>query len=126
MTKVDIRRLDSVTTNDTTATQLINENFEALQTAIENTISRDGTTPNFMDANLDLNSYKIINAGTPTDNSDVITKEYFDEYVGDAAEHATAAEQAANRASTAAQAAQGYSTAFKLFQQICYLVKTVR
>ena len=53
MTKVDIRRLDSVTTNDTTATQLINENFEALQEAIENTISRDGTTPNFMDADLD-------------------------------------------------------------------------
>lgn len=111
MTKVDIRRLDSVTTNDTTATQLINENFEALQEAIENTISRDGTTPNFMDADLDLNSYKIINAGTPTNNTDVITKEYFDEYVGDAAGFAEAAEASANRAATAAQAAQGYSTA---------------
>lgn len=111
MTKVDIRRLDSVTTNDTTATQLINENFEALQEAIENTISRDGTTPNFMDADLDLNSYKIINAGTPTNNTDVITKEYFDEHVGDAAGYAAAAENSANRASTAATAAQGYSTA---------------
>lgn len=111
MTKVDIRRLDSVTTNDTTATQLINENFEALQEAIENTISRDGTTPNFMDADLDLNSYKIINAGTPINNTDVITKEYFDEYVGNAAGFAEAAETSANRAATAAQAAQGYSTA---------------
>lgn len=111
MTKVDIRRLDSVTTNDTTATQLINENFEALQEAIENTISRDGTTPNFMDADLDLNSYKIINAGTPTNNTDVITKEYFDEYVGDAASFAEDAEASANRAATSAQAAQGYSTA---------------
>lgn len=110
MTKVNIRRLDSVTTNDTTATRLINENFTALQEAIENTISRDGTTPNFMDADLDLNSYKIINAGTPTNNTDVITKEYFDEYVGDAPGYAAAAEQAANRASTAAQAAQGYSS----------------
>lgn len=111
MTKVNIRRLDSVTANDTTATQLINENFTALQTAIENTVSRDGTTPNFMDANLDLNSYKIINAGTPTDNTDVITKEYFDEYVGDAAGFAEAAENSANRAATSAQVTQGYSTA---------------
>lgn len=111
MTKVNIRRLDSVTANDTTATQLINENFTALQTAIENTVSRDGTTPNFMDANLDLNSYKIINAGTPTDNTDVVTKEYFDEYVGDAAGFAEAAENSANRAATSAQVAQGYSTA---------------
>jgi len=111
MTKVDIRRLDSVTTNDTTATQLINENFEALQEAIENTISRDGTTPNFMDADLDLNSYKIINAGTPTNNTDVITKEYFDEHVGDAAGYSAAAEASANRAAQSAQAAQGYSTA---------------
>lgn len=98
MTKVNIRRLDSVTTNDTTATQLINENFSALQTAIENTISRDGTTPNFMDADLDLNSYKIINAGTPTNNTDVITKEYFDEHVGDAAGYATAAAASATQA----------------------------
>lgn len=111
MTKVAIRTLDSVTNNDTTATQLINENFQALQTAIENTISRDGTTPNFMDANLDLNSYKIINAGTPTNNTDVITKEYFDQNIGDAAGYAEAAEQSANRAATSAQVAQGYSNA---------------
>lgn len=111
MTKVAIRTLDSVTNNDTTATQLINENFTALQTAIENTLSRDGTTPNFMDANLDLNSYKIINAGTPTDNTDVITKEYFDQNVGDAAGYAAAAASSAQQASTFAGSANNYATA---------------
>ena len=111
MTKVDIRRLDSVTTNDTTATQLINENFEALQTAIENTLSRDGSTPNFMDANLDLNSHKIINAGTPTDNADLITKEYFDQNVGDASASAAAAAASAQQAATSAQSASGFATA---------------
>lgn len=111
MTKVAIRTLDSVTNNDTTATQLINENFQALQTAIENTLSRDGTTPNFMDANLDLNSYKIINAGTPTDNTDVITKEYFDQNVGDAAGYAAAAASSAQQASTFASSASSYAAA---------------
>ena len=39
MSKVDIKRLDSVTKNDTTATEQINDNFQALQAAIENTVS---------------------------------------------------------------------------------------
>lgn len=61
MSKVDIKTLDSVTNNDTTATALINDNFKELQKAVENTLSRDGTAPNFMDADLDMNSYRIIN-----------------------------------------------------------------
>lgn len=40
---------------------LINENFEALQTAIQNTLSRDGTSPNQMNANIDMNGYAILN-----------------------------------------------------------------
>ena len=82
MSKVDIKRLDSVTKNDTTATKQINDNFQALQAAIENTVSRDGTVPNYMDADLDLNSYRIINAGDPVGERDVITLKYFEEKTG--------------------------------------------
>ena len=57
--KVQIKRLDSVTHNDTTATKLINDNFKAIQDEIELQLSRDGKEPNFMNANLDMNSYKI-------------------------------------------------------------------
>jgi hypothetical protein len=103
--KVDIRRLDSTTINDTAATALINENFEALQTAIENTLSRDGTTPNYMDADLDLNSYKIINAGDPENDHDVITKGWFDQFVEDASTAAADANAAAARAASSAQTA---------------------
>lgn len=103
--KVDIRRLDSTTINDTAATALINENFEALQTAIENTLSRDGTTPNYMDADLDLNSYKIINAGDPENDHDVITKGWFDQFVEDASTAASDANAAAARAASSAQTA---------------------
>lgn len=103
--KVKIKRLDSVTANDTAATLLINENFQAIQTAIENTLSRDGTTPNFMDTNLDLNSYKIINCGEATDDKDVVTLKYVKDAIGNAAE------DAANAAASAAQAASSAQSA---------------
>lgn len=103
--KVKIKRLDSVTANDTAATLLINENFQAIQTAIENTLSREGTTPNFMDANLDLNSYKIINCGEATDDKDVVTLKYVKDAIGNATE------DAANAAASAAQAASSAQSA---------------
>lgn len=43
----------------------LNANFDLIETAIENTLSRDGTSPNDMFANLDMNGYLIINQGNP-------------------------------------------------------------
>jgi hypothetical protein len=43
------------------STAALNANFDAIETAIENTVSRDGTTPNQMTADLDMNSNGIIN-----------------------------------------------------------------
>lgn len=106
MAKVNILRLDSVTNNDTTATSSINTNFQAIQQAMENTLSRDGKTPNFMDADLDMNSYRIINAGAPENDTDVITKGWFDQYVDDAAAASATATAAADRAEGSAQTAQ--------------------
>ena len=34
-----------------------NANHTLIETAVENTLSRDGTAPNTMSANLDMNSY---------------------------------------------------------------------
>lgn len=110
MTKVEIKRLDSVTANDTTATLLINDNFKAIQDALENTLSRDGTTPNFMDANLDLNSYKIINSGEATDDNDVVTLKLVKDAIGTATESAEAAANSAKQAATSAQSAQVSAT----------------
>jgi hypothetical protein len=47
----------------------LNDNFDAIETAIENTLSRDGTTPNEMEANLDMNGYSILNAGSVSASS---------------------------------------------------------
>jgi len=40
----------------------LNENFENLQNGFENTLSLDGSTPNALQADLDLNGNDIINA----------------------------------------------------------------
>lgn len=41
-----------------------NTNNGLIEAALENTLSRDGSSPNPMLANLDMNSYDILNAGT--------------------------------------------------------------
>jgi len=43
---------------------LLNEEFTKIQTALENTLSRDGSTPNSMSADLDMNSNDMINIST--------------------------------------------------------------
>jgi len=47
-----------------------NANYTLIETALENTLSRDGTTPNAMGANLDMNSNRVINLPAPVANSD--------------------------------------------------------
>ena len=39
----------------------LNENFTNIQTAFDNTLSLDGSTPNAMQADLDLNDYDLLN-----------------------------------------------------------------
>ena len=110
MTKVDIKRLDSVTKNDTTATERINDNFKALQEAIENTLSRDGTGPNYMDADLDMNSYRIINSSDPVEDNDIVNLKYVEERIGGAVEASKTAVASATQAANSAQSALVSST----------------
>lgn len=63
--------LDAVTSGYA-SNVLLNSNFDVLETAFENTLSRDGTGPNFMQAQLDLNSNRIINVGSPVAQSDAV------------------------------------------------------
>lgn len=43
-------------------TPTINNNFDSLRNAFDNTLSLDGSTPNAMGADLDMNGNDIINA----------------------------------------------------------------
>src|SRR4030066_394481 len=47
------------------STTALNDNFDLIETALENTLSRDGTGPNQMEASLDMNGNLILNQGNP-------------------------------------------------------------
>lgn len=55
------------------SSEKMNENFQAIEEAIENTVSRDGTVPNTMVSDFDMNNYRIINLLPATSNHEPIT-----------------------------------------------------
>lgn len=60
MAKLNLNNLGNLE-NQATAVGIINSNNAATQAALENTLSRDGSSPNVMNAQLDMNSNRIIN-----------------------------------------------------------------
>lgn len=48
----------------------INANSDAIEAAMENTLSRDGTSPNTMLADLDMNSHSVVNLPAPVNAND--------------------------------------------------------
>lgn len=60
MAKLVLNDIDSLA-NTASAKQALNENFTDIEAAIENTLSRDGTTPNQMQADIDMNSNDLLN-----------------------------------------------------------------
>ena len=54
------------------ATDTINNNFTNVRDSFDNTLSRDGSTPNAMEADLDLNSNDILNVNQITANEFII------------------------------------------------------
>jgi hypothetical protein len=64
MSKITLTNLVNLQ-NETTAVNAINTNNATLQTALDNTLSRDGTIPNTMGANLDMNNNQILNLPAP-------------------------------------------------------------
>jgi hypothetical protein len=57
-------------TNGYSAAVRINANNDLIEAAIEKTLSRDGTTPNQMESDLDMNGYHIKNLGSPVSATD--------------------------------------------------------
>src|SRR5258705_9148256 len=64
MTKITLTDLVNLQ-NETTAVNAINANNTTIETAFDNTLSRDGTQPNTMGAALDMNSHQILNLPAP-------------------------------------------------------------
>jgi hypothetical protein len=73
MAKLTLNDIGNITGNPTSAEQALNANFTLIEEAIENTLSRDGTTPNALEASLDANSHRIVNLPYALSNTEPVT-----------------------------------------------------
>lgn len=76
MAKVVLNDVGSILT----AANTINANNQRIEDAIENTLSRDGTAPNEMNANLDMNNYRIYNLPVPVTDTEPVRKYELDNF----------------------------------------------
>jgi len=78
--KIDpLSNLAGSLSNEQAVSTTINSNMEKITNAINNTLSLDGSTPNSMQADLDMNGMHILNIATPVNSSDPVTKAYADQ-----------------------------------------------
>lgn len=73
-----ISLLNLSNTQASTIVSNTNANNAALIAALNNTLSRDGSAPNQMQAFLDMNSFKIINLPVPTTATEPVRKDQLD------------------------------------------------
>lgn len=93
------------------STTTLNANFEALKDAFSNTLSLDGSTPNSLSADLDINGNDIINIGNLTDNAgntlDIVA---LNVHITKASNFADESENWAQKIDGEAVATEGYSS----------------
>lgn len=110
-----------VTQSETSKVTAINANSAAIEAALENTLSRDGTTPNEMESDLDMNSNRILNLAEAVDDTEPVRKAEFDEvqaFVTDLTNAIADAAASAAAAAASALAAQNASSSYQGFQTI--------
>lgn len=61
--------------NENTVTSAVNSNNSRIEDGFDNTLSRGGQAPNYMAAELDMNSNRIINLGAPESDLDAVRYE---------------------------------------------------
>lgn len=101
--KVELNTLSQVVHKEQAFLTALNENFDRIQEAINDTLSRSGVIPNQMEAPLDMNGQRIINAGTALEDNDVITKAYIEELIQDVQDAVTRADELINQAIAAVE-----------------------
>lgn len=74
MTKVVLSHVGSLI-EATTAKATINADMDAIETAFDNTLSRDGSAPNQMEASIDMNSNRILNLAAPISDGEPVRLE---------------------------------------------------
>jgi len=70
MAKLTLTDLTQLSSNETSAVTAINNNNTAIEAALELTLTRSGTAPNTLTADLDMNSKKLLNVAAGTGAAD--------------------------------------------------------
>ena len=78
LTLTDVANLQ----NESTVVTTLKQNNDATEAALDNTLSRDGTSPNQMLSNLDMNNYKIINLPDALTDQEPATYSQLQEAIG--------------------------------------------
>lgn len=78
ITLTNVANLD----NPASAVTIINNNSQVIQTAFDNTLSRDGTTPNQMAAPIDMNSNRVMNLPAPATANEPLRLADLNSFVG--------------------------------------------
>jgi hypothetical protein len=81
MTKIVLNDIASLT-NEQSALTLLNSNSAIIETASDNTLSRDGTAPNHMLADLDMNSNDILNLPEPINPTSPLRLQDLSDFLG--------------------------------------------
>lgn len=115
MAKLTLTDLASLQ-NETSVITTINNNNDAIEQAMEKTLTRDGTSPNSLSAQLDMNTNKIINLAKGTTTGEALEYSQLQEKVDDintiynqavtAKNQAQAAQSGAELAESNAEAAE--------------------
>jgi hypothetical protein len=67
--------------NESSVVDTINDNNAAIAAALENTLSRDGTLPNSLTSDFDVNSFRIYNLVPPINDTEPVRKKEYDELI---------------------------------------------
>ena len=115
MSKYTVKRIDQLSANESAAIKQLNDNLNAISTAIEDTVSRSGKLPSAMSAPLDMHSNRIINLAAPVDDGDAVRYKDLKEIPSlteEARQFRNEAEDAAKRASTMATQVEQLGTEY--------------
>lgn len=85
MAKVTLNDIGTLA-NPASARQAINEQLQKIEDEFQKVVYRDGSTPNSMEADLDLNSHRVLNVADAVHDKDAVNKGQVEEIAYEAAE----------------------------------------
>lgn len=104
--KPTLNKLTQISNKEESAVALLNENFEKIEKAIEDSVSRSGVVPTAMLTDLDMGSKSLINLGEPKGDYDAVRYKDVKDAIENAADYARKASvSAVNSQNFAAESA---------------------